>query len=303
MRTPEGFQKGLMYFQKALEKDSSFALAYAGIADCFNLFNYYDLLAPKESFPKARAMAQKALELDDGLAEAPASLGWTLTCYDWDWPGAEREFKRAIKLNPGNPSAHQWYAVYLGVMGRHDESIREARRGQELDPVSHAITFTLAGMFYYTRQYDRAIPEFKKAIELEPASYIPYMFLVYAYGMEKMYEESIAAAQKMLGLLGEKISSRKLVLGVAHAFAGNKDEAGKILKEGIALSEKTYVPPFFIALIYTLVNERDKAFEWLGKDYKERDHYLYQIKVAPYVVDSLRPDPRFKELLKKLGLE
>jgi tetratricopeptide (TPR) repeat protein len=302
MRTPEGFQKGLAYFQKALEKNPAFALAYTGIADCYNLFGYYNVLPPGESFPKARDMAQKALELDDGLAEAHASLGWTLTLYDWDWPGAEREFKRAINLNPGYSLAHNWYAVYLGVMGRHEESIREARRGQELDPISHAEASILGGMFLYARQYDRAIQEFKKAIELEPASYIPHWYLVIAYGMKGMPEESISAARKMLDLLGEQISSRKLVLGMAHAFAGNRDEARKIIDEGIALSEKTYVSPFSFAAVYAVLDEKDRAFEWLQKAYEERDHWLYGAKVTPHL-DNLRPDPRFKELLKKMGLE
>lgn len=292
----------MMYFQKALEKDPRFALAYTGIADCFNLLGYYALLAPKKSFPKARAMAQKALELDDGLAEAHASLGWTLICYDWDWSGAEREFKRAIKLDPGYSMAHHSYAVYLAIMGHHDESIREARRAQELDPVSFIIASTLGMMFVWARQLDRGIQEIKKAVELEPTSYIPYWYLFFAYGLKKMPEECIAAAQKMLDVRKEIAPTMKAVLAHAHAYAGNHGEAEKIANEVIALSEKTYVAPSFIALIYALLNERDKAFEWLEKAYNERDRFLPHFKVAPYC-DNLRLDPRFKELLKKMGLE
>jgi tetratricopeptide (TPR) repeat protein len=301
MRTPEGFQKSLMYFQKAIEKDPGFALAYMGIADCFNLFGYYAFMSPKESFPKAKAMALKALELDDGLAEAHASLGWTSICYDWDWPGAEREFKRAIKLDPGYSLAHAWYAVYLGIMGRHDESIRECRRAQELDPVYFNIAAILGAMLMWAREYDRAIQELKKAIELEPTSYIPYWYLALVYGIKGMYEESIAAAQKMLDLLGARAALMKIQLGWAYAFAGNRIEAEKIADEAVALSEKAYVSPALIGLLYTLLNESDKAFEWLEKAYNERDSFLPHFHAAPYF-EKIREDPRAKELLKKMGL-
>jgi serine/threonine protein kinase/Tfp pilus assembly protein PilF len=301
MRTPEGFQKGLMYFQKAIEKDPGFALAYVGIADCFNLFGYYAFMSPKESFPKARAMALKALELDDGLAEAHASLGWTFVCYDWDWPAAESEFKQAIQLDPGYSLAHAWYAAYLGIMGRHDESIRECRRAQELDPVYFNIAAILGAMLLWARQYDRAIQELKKAIELEPTSYIPYWYLALAYGMKGMYEESIAAAQKMLDLPGGMRPSMKTMLGWAYAFAGNHVEAEKIADEAIALSEKAYVSPSLIGLIYTLLNERDKAIEWMEKAYNERDAFLPHFHAAPYC-EKIRQDPRALELLKKMGL-
>jgi serine/threonine-protein kinase len=249
-------------------------------------------------------MAQKALELDDGLAEAHASLGWTLTLYDWDWPAAEREFKRAIQLNPGYSMAHFWYGVFLGATGRYDESLRECGRAQELDPVHFIIPASLGIMLLWARQYDRGIQEIKKGLELEPTSYIPYWHLFLAYGTKGMYEESIAAARKMLDLPGVLPNSIKFCLpGWAHAFAGNRVEAEKMAEEAIALSEKTYVSPTSIALIFILLNEKDKAFEWLDKGYVERDHFLYQIKVAPYLVDNLRPDPRYRELLKKMGLE
>jgi tetratricopeptide (TPR) repeat protein len=188
------------------------------------------------------------------------------------------------------------------MVGRIDESVREAGRAQELDPVSVGITGTVGVMFHALRDYDRAIKEYTKAIELEPTSYLPYWYLVYAYGMKEMYEKSIAAAQKMLDLLGEKSSSQKTVLGQAYAMAGHQAEARKILEEIIALSEKIYVAPHDIALIYALLDENDKAIEWLQKFYKERGQCVSLLLLTPRL-DSLRTDPRFTELLKKMGLK
>jgi tetratricopeptide (TPR) repeat protein len=198
--------------------------------------------------------------------------------------------------------ARAWYAVYLGIMGRHDESIRECRRAQELDPVYFNITAILGVLLLWARQYDRGIQELKKAIELEPTSYIPYWYLVYAYGLKGMHEECIAAAQKMLDLPGGMRPSTKTVLGHAYAFAGNHVEAEKIADEAIVLSKKTYVSGYAIAAIYVSLNENDKALEWLEKAYEERDAFLPHFKPWAHF-DKIRQDPRAKELLKKMGLE
>jgi len=300
-RRPEGFQKSLGFFQKAIEKDPTYALAYTGVADYFNLLGYYDLLPPKEAFPKAKEAAEKALEMDETLAEVHLSLAWVKTFYDWDWKTAEISFKRATELNPGYETAHHWYAVYLGAVGRHDESIAEAKRALKLDPVSAIIGASLGGMYMWARQYDRSIEEYKKAIELDPSSYIPHFYLVYPYLMKGMYEEAIAEAQKAFELSG-KVPVMKTVLGQAHAFAGKQAEAEKLLSKVIEISEQSYIPPFGIASIYSGLEDKDKAFSWLEKAFEERDHWMYQFKVFP-LLDSLRSDPRFIELLKKMGLD
>ncbi|TET25767.1 MAG: hypothetical protein E3J76_01025, partial [Candidatus Aminicenantes bacterium] len=167
-RTEEGYQKSLEYFQEAIEKDPTYASAYTGIADYYNLLGYYDYLPPKEAFPKAKAAAEKALEMDETLAEAYNSLAMVKENYDWDWKGAEREYRRAIELNPNYATAHQWYAGYLGAMGRHDESIAENKQAQELDPLSPIIGADLGTNFISARQYDQAIEEFQKVLEMDP---------------------------------------------------------------------------------------------------------------------------------------
>jgi len=301
MRTEEGLQKSLEYFQKAIEKDPTYALAYSGIADYFNLIGYYDLLPSKDAFPKARDAANKALELDETLAEAHTSLAWIKTFFEWDWSGAQRSYKRAIELNPSYATAHHWYAALLGTIGRHNESIAEAKRAQELDPASVAISCSLGGMFLFARRYDKSIEELQKAIELDPNFYIPHWYLTYPYAMKGLHDEAIAEAHKALKLSGGSLRM-KGVLSYAYAVSGKQAEAKNLIVEINKLSKQTYISPFGIALIYVALGEKDKAFELLETAYEQRDHWLYQLKVVAYL-DSLRPDPRFKEMLRKMNLE
>ena len=301
MRTEEGLQKSLEYFQKAIEKDPTYALAYSGIADYFNLIGYYDLLPSKDAFPKARDAANKALELDETLAEAHTSLAWIKTFFEWDWSGAQRSYKRAIELNPSYATAHHWYAALLGTIGRHNESIAEAKRAQELDPASVAISCSLGGMFLFARRYDKSIEELQKAIELDPNFYIPHWYLTYPYAMKGLHDEAIAEAHKALKLSGGSLRM-KGVLSYAYAVSGKQAEAKNLIVEINKLSKQTYISPFGMALIYVALGEKDKAFELLETAYEQRDHWLYQLKVVAYL-DSLRPDPRFKEMLRKMNLE
>lgn len=301
-RTPEGVKKSMMCFQEAIEKDPGFALPYAGLANSYNIIGYFGPLSPREAFPQARDLALKALELDEGLAEAHTSLGLALVSYYWDWAGAERAFKRAIELNPGYPTARQFYGIFLMFVGRVDEAIEEIRKAQELDPVSVAITWVLGDALSFDLQFDRAILEYKRAMELEPGAYQPYLNVVVPYYLKGMYEEAIAAARKAIELSGQEISPWKGVLASAHAGAGNHDEARKILDEVIALSEKGYVSPARIAYAYEALTERDKTFEWLYRAYEERDLWLLVIKAHP-MYENLREDPRTKALLREMGLE
>ena len=301
MRTEEGFQKSLEQFQKAIKKDPTYALAYTGIADYFNLIGYYDIVPPREAFPRAKEAAEKAIDLDETLAEAHTSLAVIQMWYEWNWAGAKSSFKRALELNPSYVTAHHWYSVWLGAMGRHDESIVSAKRAQELDPTSLVISTTLGGMFMFARRYDEEIEELHRAMELDPTSYIPHWYIVYPYAFKGLYDEAIAHAQEALRLSG--MSSRmKGVLSHAYASGGKKTEAKKLLTELIKLSETKYHSPYGLALIYIELNEKDKAMDLLEKAYEEHDHWLYQIKVIGSV-DKLRSEPRFKTLLKKMRLD
>ena len=301
-RTEEGYQKSLEYFQKAIKRDPSYALAYTGIADYYNLLGFYDYLPPKEAFPKAKASVEKALEIDDTLAEAHNSLAFIKENYDWDWKEAEREYKRAIELNPSYATAHQWYAGFLGAMGRHDESIAENKRAQELDPLSPIIGTDLGTNFCSARQYDKAIEELHKVLEMDPNYIVAHIFLGVAYAGKEMYNEAISELKKASDLSGGDESLIKVFLGVIYSLSGRKDEAEKVLEEMIELSKQRFISPYFIAIINAGLGQNDEVFKWLEKAYEERDHWMPSLKVFP-VLDSVRSDPRFKALLVKMNLE
>ena len=301
-RTPEGVKISMMRFREAIEKDPGFALAYAGLANSYNIIGILGPLSPREAYHQARDLALKALELDEDLAEAHTALGTALGSHYWDWAGAERAFKQAIELNPGSSNTRHFYGLFLIFVGRFDEAIQELRKAQELDPVTAPITWNLGVAFTFARQYDRGIQECKKAMELDPAAYQPYLHVALPYSMKGMHEEAIAAAQKVLELLGEESSPWKILLALAHAEAGNQDEARRILAEVIALSEKRHVSPAYIAGVYVGLNERDKAFEWLYRAYEEHDPWFIAIAHRPSL-DNFREDPRAKALFRGIGLE
>jgi serine/threonine protein kinase/Tfp pilus assembly protein PilF len=301
-RTQEGYRKSLGYFQQAIDRDPTYALAYVGIADCHNLLGWYDYLPPQEAFARARAAAQKALEMDDTLAEANASRGWISTNYEWDWPAAESKYRRAIELNPSYATAHQWYAEYLSYMGRHDESVAEAKRAQELDPFSMIINTDLGQVLYYARQYDQAIEQLQKTLELDPNFIVAHFFLAFVYAQKAMNDKAIAEAQRAMDLSARDHSLILAQLGATYSYSGRRDDAKKVLDELHQLSNQRYVSPFYMALIYMGLGQKDQAFEWLERAYKERDHWLETLKVHPWL-DSLRSDPRFTALLKRIGLE
>ena len=299
--TEQGIHKGLENFLQAIEKDPSYILAYAAIADCYTLLGYYDYLPPKEAFPGAKPAAEKALQIDDTLAEANASLAWIRLLYDWDWLAAERAFKRAIELKPGYALAHQGYAGFLGYMGRHQESIAEAKRAQELDPLSLPISTYLGAIFYWAHNYDQAIEQLKKTLEMDPQFFLARFYLAFAYIQKKMYKEATAEAHKAINLSGGHNLPFLVWLGIVYSFSGKKDEAKKVLSKLSELSKDNYVSPFFTALVYVGLGMKDQAFKWLKKAYDERDHWMILLKVEA-MLDSLRSDLRFKALLKKMNL-
>ncbi len=299
-RTAEALKKATEYFNQAIEKDPSFALAYAGLADCYVV--PANRLPPREAMPKAKAAAMRALELDETLAEAHASLGRVLAAYDWNWTSAEKEYKRAIELNPSYAVAHQWYGGYFDAMGRHNEALAEEKRAQELEPLSLIINFELGVTYYYARDYDQAIEQFRKTIELDQNFPPPHYFLPAAYQQKGMYGEAIAEFKKAVPLTrGSEWAPSKAGLGHVYAASGKKSEARTFLDELKHASEKEYVPANSIALIYAGLGEKDQAFAWLDKGYEQRAFQMQWLKIEPRW-DSLRSDPRFQDLMRRIGL-
>jgi serine/threonine-protein kinase len=296
--TSEGLHKGIEYFHQAISLDPTYALAYSGLAEA-----YYGLsgahLPPKEAMPKARAAAMKALEIDDTLAEAHASLALVKVFYDWDWTGAETEYRRAIELNPGYASAHHWYGWYLALMGRLDEATVEMERAQELDPLSLEITADLGLSFFFARQYDRAIAQFRKALEMEQDFIWARFFIAWAEEQQGLIDEAIAEYQRAAEV--ENAMVIKAALGHAYAVGGKRDEAQAVLDELQQLSASKHVSPYDSAIIHTALDEKDKAFACLERAYENRSEALVWLKVDPRL-DPLRATPQFIDLLRRVGL-
>ena len=299
-RTGEAIKTAIEYFNQAIEKDPGYALAYVGLADCYVV--PANPQPPNEKMPKARAAAMRALELDETLAEAHTALARVLVVYDWDWAGAEKEFKRAIELNPRYAGVHQWYGGYLEMLGRRDESLAERRQALELDPLSLTINFELGLAFYYARDYDKAIQQFQKTLELDPNFPLVYAHLPAAYEQKGMYDEAIAGFQKGITLRGGTEWSFSMSgLGHVYGLSGKKAEARAVLDELQRTSRQQYVPADSIALIYAGLGEKDQALTWLEKAYEEHAFKMAWLKVEPQW-DSLRSDPRFADLVRRVGL-
>ena len=288
-------RKAIEFFNRALEKDPKFALAYSALADTYIVLAAN--VRPSEVMPKAKDAAVKALALDDALPEAHVSLGQVKAYYEWQWLAAEEEFKRALQLNPNSADAHREYGFYLTAMGRNNEAIAETKQGQELgDPFSFGVLFALAG----ARQYEQVIEEGQKNVKLEPNSPYTHFWMGVAYNEKGMHEEAIAALEKAVDLSrGNTIMEAQL--GHAYAVAGRKHEAESVLSELKELANQRYVSPYDIALIYVGLGDRDQAFSWLEKAYAEHARRLWALKVNP-AWDRLRPDPRFTNLLHRIGL-
>jgi TolB-like protein/Tfp pilus assembly protein PilF len=301
-RTEDGYRKALSYFEQAIEQDPSYALAYVGVADCYDLMGWYDYLAPERAFPKAMAAVHRALAMDDSLAEAHATAGWLCVNYEWSWDCAEKEYKRALALNPGYATAHQWYAEYLSYMGRHEESISHGRRAVGLDPLSIIINNDLGQVLYYARESDRAIEQLQKPLEMDSDFAISHYFLSFAHLQNHEYTQAIRAAHKALALVGGDDPLHVAQLGTVYAFSGDSEEAIGALERLRELARERYVSPFAVALIHVGLGDHDAAFEGLNKAYDTRDHWLETLKVHP-ILDTLRGDPRYAALLEKMHLD
>jgi serine/threonine protein kinase/Tfp pilus assembly protein PilF len=292
-----GLQKAVECFQQAIDQDPLYALAYAGIADCYNQFGLWGFLHPKEAYPKAKVACTKALEIDDTLAEAYASLGWIEMFYDWDWAEAEKAYKRAIELNPNYATVHYYYGLYLGSRGI--EAIAETKKSVELDPLNLVHNAVLGFIFYMGGQIDEAIDQLHKTLEMDPNFAITRFFLGLSYIEKEKWEEAIASL-KIFASLWQGIPFPIGFLGFAYGISGQKDEALSMLDQLSKLSQQRYVSSLHKALIYAGLGEKDQAFEYLYKAYDERESWMVSLKVAPYM-DTLRSDPRYEALIKKMG--
>ena len=297
---PEGLQKAIEYFQQALEKDPAYAPAYAGLADSYNLLAFFNVFPPREVMPKAKAAAVKALELDDNLAEAQVSLGWAGFTYDLDWPAAGKHFERAIVLNPAYPLAHSYYSLYLGALGRPEEGLTEAKRALDLDPVSPAINHYVVVQLYLARRFDEAIEQCRKTLELDPSFTPVHGTLAEVYSAKGMYREALAEYEEYSALSGGSPRSTAFV-GYAHARLGQRSQAFRVLEQLRAASKQKYVPALSFAIVYVGLGEKEQAFLWLEKAYDERTNSLAYLKVQA-TWDPLRSDPRFADLVRRIGL-
>lgn len=299
----DGVKKSIDYFQRAIAADPNFAMAYAGLADSYTLAGSYGyiILPPREAMPKAEAAAAKALAIDDSLAEAHASLGYIKFTYDWDWTGAEEEFKRAIALNPGYDNAHHWYSHELMALGRTDEAIAEAKRALELSPSETVMNEHMGWTYLMARDYDRAIQGARKAIELDPNFLLAHRVLGLAYQYKGQHDEAIAEFTRGVEIShGDPVA--KAFLARSYAAAGQKDKATQILNELLGIAAKQYMPPAEIAATFTALGRNDEAFAWLDKAYDERAAALVYLKINRDY-DPIRADPRFQNLLQRMHLQ
>ncbi|MBZ5496818.1 MAG: winged helix-turn-helix domain-containing protein [Acidobacteriia bacterium] len=298
--SPGAPEKALEYFQQAIGVDPRYGLAYSGLADYYNLQGIFQFRASHETFPTAKAAAEKALEIDNTIAEAHTSLAYTKMLYSWDWPGAECEFKKALELNPGYPTSHLWYAQYLCAMARFDEAVAEARRAEDLDPLSLSINANVGLVLYWAREYKQAVEQLEKTLELDPDFGLAYVYLAFVLIQQGRYDQAIAAIQKSMehtGYMPLAISK----LGYAYSLRGDKAEAQKVLKEAEAHFEKLGLPSTVLAEIHGGLGDREKFFECLNRAYEERSPLLPWLKIYPEY-DTMRSDPRYDELLRRLGL-
>jgi len=294
--SPEASQKAIEYFQQAIEKDPGYALAYAGLADTYISQAWFGEVAPRVAVPRAKAAAMKALDIDDGLAEAHVSLGFANCIYDWDWPAAAKHFERALALSPGYATAHSWHAAYLAALGRSDEALIEAKRAFDLDPASPGINQLMGIQFLYARRFDEAIEQFRKALEMD--YHDAHLGLGQAYAAKGMYREALVEFEKYSEL--DRGTPRSIAsLGYAHGRLNERGEALRALDQLMVLSNQRYVSAGSFAIVYLGLGDKEQALTWLERAYDEHSVNLPYIKVSP-LWDPLRSDPRFEALVTKV---
>jgi TolB-like protein/Tfp pilus assembly protein PilF len=299
-RKPESVIKALSYFYKALDIDPIYAQAYAGVADCYNILAYYNALAPMEAYPKAKAAAIKALDLDKSLAEPHAALGVVNRDFEWDWSKSEQEFRCAVELNPGYVEAHHWRSTLLSMLGQHVEAVREKTRALEMDPLSVVIRTDLGRMFYFSRDYDRALEHYRAALDVDANFIFAHLWLAQVYEQKRMFEEAISELRTGLELSGDGTYALAR-LGHGYALSGQVDEARSVLQRLNAASKQRYLSPYDVAIVHVGLQQKDDAFDCLQKAFQQRSLWLGYLNVEPQL-DSLRCDRRFEELVRLVGL-
>jgi tetratricopeptide (TPR) repeat protein len=298
--TEEGFYKAIGYFQQAIQKDPSYALAYAGVADSYVLLGWNSYLPPKAAFPKGKAAAMTALELAPDLGEAHTDLAAVLWLHDWQWREAQREFQRSLELNPCYPTANHYYAECVMTMGRHAEALTRMKKSLELDPLSLIINVAIGWAYYHARQYDQAVEQLLRTVELDPNYPMTYWILGLLYRKTARYDSAISAGEKGVNLSGGSPLMRA-ALAQSYAEAGRAKDAREILDDLTKLAQHKYVAAQFFAGIHIGLGENNRALEYLEKSCAEHCHWLIYLHIDPSM-DSLREDPRFQELLRRVGL-
>jgi tetratricopeptide (TPR) repeat protein len=298
-RDDKGLKMRLNYFKQAIQIDPTYAMAYVSLCDTYIALENNSILIPQEAYPKAKEAANKALELDDNLAEAHVVLSNVRRMYEWDWVGAERSIKRALEINPNSARAHRAYGWFLILVGKPQEALPELEKVKELDPMQPP--WGLINSHWEMRQYDLVMEEARAWIEADPSAAIAHFYLGLAYMQKGVGEEAIAAFEKALKT-GEPsdVPATKASLVYVHGMSGRKAEARKILNELLELSKHRYVRPYYIGIAYTGLGKKDKAFEWFEKAYDERSGHMGAFKADP-LLDPLRSDPRYQDLLRRMN--
>jgi adenylate cyclase len=300
-RNEDGLKSAIWHFEKALDKDPDYALAWAGLADTYSLMGEFTNISRRELFPKQMAAVNRALEIDSRLGEAHISLAISLMLNEWDWKNSEKEFQLGIELSPNYATGHHWYAELLMFMGRNEEAFREISLAVELDPVSQGILKDKGIFYYYSRKYDTAINMAMMTLELDPGFVPAHRLLSLAYQGMRMFDEAIAANQRWGELTGNKVKT-DVALAQIYAAAGRKEDAGKIIADIEADKDLSGNDYRGMALVYAALGENDMAFQWLEKSFEKHEESLCSLKIDPKM-DPLRSEPRFNTLLKKIGLE
>jgi eukaryotic-like serine/threonine-protein kinase len=298
--TEDGFYKAIEYFQQAVDKDPAYALAYAGVADCYVLLGWNSYLPSKDAFPKAKMAAMRALRLDPGLGEAHTPMAAVLWLHDWQWPEAEKEFQHSLALNPCYPTANHWHAESLMTMGRHKEAIAAMKKSQELDPLSLIISAGIGWALYNAQRYDDSMEQLRRTVELDPHYPVTYWILGLLLRKLGRYELAIAEGEKGVQLSGGS-NLMRAALAQTLATAGRREEARQTLNDLTELAKQKYVASYYLAGIHIGLGDDDRAMEYLEKSYEEHSHWLIYLHFDPGM-DPLRANPRFEDLLKRIGL-
>ena len=299
-RTADGYTKAIENFQEAVVADPRYAAAHAGLADSYLLIGGYQVIPPKEAMLKARSAVERALQLDEALAEAHATKALIAQNGDWNWKEAEREYRRAIELNQNYATAHHWYGEFLALMGRPGEGEAEMKKALDLDPLSLAINTDLAGVYYRARQFNRAVDQLKRTIEMDPHFALTHNWLASIYETQGRYQEALEEVGKLATL--QPGPSVEALSGRVFAGTGKTADAMNAIASLNALSKRQYVSPFDIAAIYVRLGDKQQAFDGIEKEYREHSSQLIGLKVDPFF-DSLRSDPRFDDLLRRMNFE